>query len=42
MIGIRHGFYTTDANTAWEIDSLIDFMEENYNSVVGYALKHLT
>ena len=39
MIGIRHGFYTTDANTAWEIDSLIDFMEENYNSSIGYTFK---
>ena len=31
--------YTTDANTAWEIDSLLDFMEENYNSSIGLAFK---
>ena len=39
MLGIRHGFYTTDANIAWEIDSLIDFMEENYNTSIGYPFK---
>ena len=42
MLGIRHGMYTTDANTAWEIDSLLDFMEENYNSSIGLAFKTLS
>ena len=39
MLGIRHGMYTTDANTAWEIDSLLDFMEENFNDMNTYSLK---
>ena len=42
MVGIRHGFYTTDANIAWEIDSLIDFMEENYNDCVGLPFKAMS
>ena len=39
MLGIRHGMYTTDANQAWEIDSLLDFMEDNYNDMIGYCFK---
>ena len=39
MVGIRHGFYTTDPSIAWEIDSLIDFMEENYNDSIGVPFK---
>ena len=39
MLGIRHGMYTTDPNTAWEIDSLLDFMEENYNDMIGLSFK---
>ena len=42
MLGIRFGFYTTDANTAWEIDSLLDFMEEKYNDMITYCFKPLT
>ena len=39
MLGIRLGFYTTDADTAWRIDSLVDFMEDNYGSVIGTCIK---
>jgi len=41
MLGIRFGFYSSDANTAWEIDSLIDFMEDKYNDMVSFCLKPL-
>ena len=39
MLGIRNGYYTSDPNTAWEIDSLIDFMEENFNDFVSLPAK---
>ena len=29
MLGIRLGYYTDDPMTAWAIDSLVDFVEDN-------------
>ena len=37
MLGIRLGYYSTDPNTMWAIDSLIDFMEDNYGGMLGRA-----
>ena len=35
MLGVRFGYYTTDPATAWEIDSLLDYFEENLNDILG-------
>ena len=37
MLGIRLGYYSKDPNTMWAIDSLIDFMEDNYGNMLGRA-----
>ena len=26
MLGIRYGYYTEDADRAWEIDSIVEFI----------------
>ena len=39
MLGIHFGFYTDDATIAWEIDSLVDYMEENVNDYFGRCVK---
>ena len=41
MLGIRYGMYSTEANICWNIDSLIDFMEENFNDMLTYCMKPL-
>ena len=41
MLGIRFGYYTTDADVAWEIDSLLDYMEENFNDYIMRNVKQL-
>ncbi len=37
MLGIRFGYYSTDPNTMWEIDSLIDMIEDNMEGVAKPA-----
>lgn len=37
MLGIRFGFYSTEPRTMWEIDSVVDFLEENYSSALALA-----
>ena len=32
MLGIRFGYYSTDPQTMWEIDSLLDLIEENMDA----------
>ena len=39
MLGIRFGFYTEDKTIAWQIDSLIDYMEDNYNKMIALSFK---
>ena len=38
-LGIRFGYYSTDPKVMWEIDSLLDFMEEGYPKAVGLGFK---
>ena len=38
-LGIRFGYYSTDPKVMWEIDSLLDFMEEGYPQAVGMGFK---
>ena len=37
MLGIRYGYYTDDPNTAWAIDSLVDFAESNQPKFGGFV-----
>ena len=37
MLGIRLGYYSKDPNTMWAIDSLIDFMEDNYDDMLDWG-----
>ena len=41
MMGIRLGYYSTDPNTMWAIDSLLDFLEDNYESMLGRCSKQI-
>eukprot|EP00806_Schmidingerella_arcuata_P002018 Macronucleus_2825.p2 GENE.Macronucleus_2825~~Macronucleus_2825.p2 ORF type:complete len:218 (+),score=74.43 Macronucleus_2825:1-654(+) len=38
MMGIRHGYYTTDPTIAYQIDSLCDLQEDIVNKFFGYLL----
>ena len=37
MLGMRTGMYSQDAQIMWEIDSLLDFMEENWAKANSYG-----
>ena len=32
MLGIRHGYYSEDPMTCWAIDSMVDFIEGEFNN----------
>ena len=36
MLGVRLGYYTTDPNTAWAIDSIVDFVEDLQPKFAGW------
>ena len=41
MLGMRTGMYSQDAKIMWEIDSLLDFMEENWAHANSYGVATL-
>mmetsp|Transcript_23026 Transcript_23026/g.30612 ORF Transcript_23026/g.30612 Transcript_23026/m.30612 type:complete len:170 (-) Transcript_23026:216-725(-) len=38
-LGIRFGYYTTEPKTMWEIDSALDYLEENYENSIKFSFK---
>ena len=36
-LGIRLGYYSTDSEICWNIDSLVDFIEDRVNTFAGYT-----
>ena len=42
MLGIRLGYYPEDPMTAWRVDSLVDFMEDNLGKCNGWIFPAAT